>query len=82
MQWAMSPLLGLDPHIEGQRLQVWDPVTADYPRTGGESEKNLLEERAKRLKWGEPGRMLKHKPGASPKTQRRQPGGRVGIAGC
>ena len=27
-------------------------------------------------------RMLKHKPGASPKTERRRPGGRVGSAGC
>lgn len=38
MRSAMSPLLGLDPHFEGYRLQLWDPVTADYLRTGGESE--------------------------------------------
>ena len=44
-----SPLLGLELHSSERGLRFWDPEAGDYLRTGGESEKERLVEKAEKL---------------------------------
>ena len=44
-----SPRLGLELHLDGRWLRLWDPVIEDYLRTSSESERGRLVDRAGRF---------------------------------